>query len=574
MFDILIQDATLVDGTGTPPIRADIGVKGGRIAEVGRLSGAATRSIDAGGRLVTPGFIDIHTHYDGQASWDPFLAPTSLNGVTSLAMGNCGVGFAPARPDRHDWLIALLEGVEDIPGTALAEGLTWDWESFPDYLDALGRRRFALDIAAHLPHAALRTYVMGERGADHQQHPDAAEIAEMARLTEEALHAGALGFTTSRTFVHRSRSGENIGTLDAGRAELLGIAQALQRTGKGVIQLISDAYLTADDAFADRELDLIADLARAAGRPLSFTVQQTDEAPDRFRHIFTRVAGMVGQGLDVKAQVATRPIGVIQGLEATLNPFLFCPEWRRIGALPLAGRLSEIARPEIRATLLAQHAATHPEGFGNQIAHGFDRMFRVSDPVDYEPSADRSVAAEAAQAGRTAADYMLDLLAEDAGRRLVYMPLINYARGDLGDVHSMMTAPNTLYGLSDGGAHCGTICDASFPTSTLAIWARGNKAGSRVPLEQLVHGLTLRNAAHVGWHDRGRVAPGLRADLNIIDLDRLAVPPPEMVQDLPAGGRRLIQRPRGIDLTLCRGVTTFEDGKATGELPGVLIRAG
>lgn len=573
MLDILIRNATLVDGTGAPARRADIGVKDGKIAEVGTITTPASRTIDANGKLVTPGFVDIHTHYDGQASWDPFLAPTSLNGVTSLAMGNCGVGFAPARPDRHDWLIALLEGVEDIPGTALAEGLTWDWESFPDYLDALQRREFALDVAAHLPHAALRTYVMGDRGADHLEHPTEAEIAEMARLTEEAVNAGALGFSTSRTFVHRSRSGENIGTLEAGEAELLGIAAAMRRAGKGVIQLISDAYLTADDEFADRELDLIAQMARVSGRPLSFTVQQTDEAPDRFHHIFRRVEQMVADGLDVKCQVAPRPIGAIQGLEATLNPFLFCKEWRRIAHLPLAEKVAELGKPEIRAILLEQHAATHPEGFGALIAHGFARMFRITDPVDYEPTADRSVAAEAQKAGVSPAEYALDLLREDDGHRLLYMPLINYARGSLDDVFSMLTAPNTLYGLSDGGAHCGTICDASFPTSTIAIWAKGNKAGSAIPLEQLVHGLTRRNAAHVGWDDRGIVAPGYRADLNLIDFEGLSVPPPQLVRDLPAGGARLLQRPRGILLTLCAGVPTFENGEATGALPGKLLRS-
>jgi N-acyl-D-aspartate/D-glutamate deacylase len=573
MLDIVIRNASLVDGTGAPARTADIGVKDGLITQVGRIDTPAWRTIDAAGRLVTPGFVDIHTHYDGQASWDPFLAPTSLNGVTSIAMGNCGVGFAPARPDRHNWLIALLEGVEDIPGTALAEGLTWDWESFPDYLDALGRRTFALDVAAHLPHAALRTYVMGDRGGDHREHPTEAEIAEMARLTEEALAAGALGFTTSRTFVHRSRSGENIGTLEAGEDELLGIARAMRRAGKGVIQLISDAYLTADDAFADRELDLIEALARTSGRPLSFTVQQTDEAPDRYAHIFDRVAAMVADGLDVKCQVAPRPIGVIQGLEATLNPFLFCPEWRRIGALPLGLKVAELGKPEVRALLLAQHGQIRPEGFGTQIAHGFDRMFRVSDPVDYEPTADRSIAAEAGRAGVSPAELMLDILREDEGRRLLYMPLINYARGSLADCFAMMTAPNTLYGLSDGGAHCGTICDASFPTSTLAIWARGNRAGSRIPVEELVHGLTQRNAAHVGWTDRGVVAPGMRADLNILDMDALAVPPPELVRDLPAGGGRLLQRPRGIVLTICRGEVTFEAGAPTGALPGRLVRA-
>lgn len=573
MLDILIRGATLVDGSGAAARRADIGVKDGRIAEVGEIATPSARVIEAGGRLVTPGFVDIHTHYDGQASWDPFLAPTSLNGVTSLAMGNCGVGFAPARPDRHDWLIALLEGVEDIPGTALAEGLTWDWESFPDYLDALQRREFALDVGAHLPHAALRTYVMGDRGADHLQHPSDAEIAEMARLAEEAMHAGALGFSTSRTLVHRSRDGENIGTLEAGEAELLGIAAAMRRAGKGVIQLISDAYLTADDGFADRELDLIAKMARVSGRPLSFTVQQTDEAPDRFRHIFRRVEQMVAQGLDVKCQVAPRPIGAIQGLDATLNPFLFCPEWRRLSQLSLAEKVVELGKPDVRATLLKQHAATQPEGFGALIAHGFSRMFRITDPVDYEPAADRSVAAEAARAGLPPAEYVLDVLREEGGHRLLYMPLINYARGNLDDVFQMLTAPHTLYGLSDGGAHCGTICDASFPTSTLAIWVKGNRAGSAIPLEQLVHGLTRRNAMHVGWNDRGLVAPGYRADLNLIDFEGLSVPPPQMVRDLPAGGGRLLQRPRGILLTLCAGVPTFENGEATGLLPGRLLRS-
>lgn len=572
MLDTIIRNGHVVDGTGAPARHADIGISNGKIAEIGKISTPAARTIDAGGRLVTPGFVDIHTHYDGQASWDPFLAPTSLNGVTSLAMGNCGVGFAPARPDRHGWLIALLEGVEDIPGTALAEGLTWDWESFPDYLDALGRREFALDVGAHLPHAALRTYVMGDRGADHLEHPDESEIASMARLTEEALAAGALGFTTSRTFVHRSRSGENIGTLQSGAPELLGIAAAMQRQGKGVIQLISDAYLTADDSFANAELDLIASLARASARPLSFTVQQTDEAPDRFRHIFARVQGMVTDGLNVKTQVAPRPIGVVLGLQATLNPFITCKAWREISARPLAGRVAALQDPATRERLLAEHAALTPEGFGLLIAWGYSRMFRVSDPVDYEPSADRSVAAEAAQAGVSPAEWLLDMLCEEDGRRLLYMPLINYARGDLGDVYSMLTAPNTLYGLSDGGAHCGTICDASFPTSTLALWMKGNKAGASIPLEQLVHGLTLRNAAHVGWHDRGALKPGLRADLNIIDADLLALPPPEMIHDLPAGGGRLMQRPRGISLTLCQGVVTFENGMATGALPGRLIR--
>jgi N-acyl-D-aspartate/D-glutamate deacylase len=573
MYDCLIRGAQIVDGTAAPAFTGDVAITQGRIAAVGKLGGAARRTIDADGLTLTPGFIDLHTHYDGQASWDSALAPTSLNGVTTIAMGNCGVGFAPARTDMHEALIALLEGVEDIPGTALAEGLTWDWESFPDYLDALGRRQFSMDVAAHLPHAALRTYVMGERGADHKAHPTVAEAETMARLVREGLRAGALGFSTSRTFVHRSRSGENIGTLEAGEAELLAIAGALRAEGKGVIQLISDAYLTPDDDFAARELALIKELAQTSGRPLSFTVQQTDEAPDRYRHIFGEVEAMVAAGLDVKAQVAPRPIGVVLGLGATLNPFLFTPAFRPLLHASLAERVAAFRDPAFRARALEDHKSAPPPGFGTLIARGFSRMFRVSDPVDYEPSADRSVEAEAAARGLSPAAYLLDLLLEDDGRRLLYLPLVNYARQNLDDVHSMLTAPNTLFGLSDGGAHCGTICDASFPTSTLAIWRRGNKAGKAIPLETLVHGLTQRNALHVGWRDRGVIAPGLRADLNLLDPDALALPPPEMVHDLPAGGGRLLQRPRGFHLTMCAGRVTHEGGEATGDLPGRLIRA-
>lgn len=573
MFDILIRNATLVDGTGAGPRAADVAVRDGQIAAVGQVEGTARREIEAHGLLLTPGFVDIHTHYDGQASWDSMLAPSSFHGVTTIAMGNCGVGFAPARPGTHGWLISLLEGVEDIPGTALAEGLTWDWETFPDYLDALARRNFALDVAAHLPHAALRTYVMGERGASHLEHPTAAEIAEMAQLVEDAVTAGALGFSTSRTIVHRTSKGANLGTLKAGEPELLAMAAAMKRAGRGVIQLISDAYLDESDEFAEHELDLIEKIAATAERPVSFSLQQPDSAPDRYRRILQRVQQMVDAGLDVKCQVAPRPIGALQGLGATLNPFLFCQEWRRIGQLPLAERLAELGKDTVRQTLLAQHATTFPEGFGGLIAHRFDRMFRMTDPVDYEPLAEHSLAAEAEKAGVTPAEYVLDVLREEDGRRLIYMPLINYVRGSLDDVYEMLASPNSLYGLSDGGAHCGTICDASFPVSTLAIWVKGNRNGHRLSLPELVHGLTQRNALHMGWTDRGVVAPGYRADLNLIDFHQLAVSPPRMVHDLPAGGGRLMQNPTGIELTICAGVVTFENGKATGELPGRLVRA-
>ncbi len=572
MFDLVIRNGTVVDGTGKARFRADVAVQGGRIVEVGKVTGAARRTIDADGLLVTPGFVDIHTHYDGQVSWDSLLAPSSINGVTSIAMGNCGVGFAPARVDKHDWLISLLEGVEDIPGAALAEGLTWDWESFPDYMDALAKRSYAVDVGAQIPHAALRCFVMGERGANHEEHPTEGEIAEMARLTRQSLEAGALGFTTSRTFAHRTRDGANIGTLTAGQRELVGILGALKESGKGVIQLISDAYLTPDDTFADTEMSLIANMAKATGRPLSFSLQQTDDAPDRWRFILERVQAMVAGGLDVKAQVAPRPIGVIESFSTTVNPFFMTPAYRELLALPLEARLLKLAEPEVRARLIAQHREAHPGGLLEGLAHSFNRMHRLTDPADYEPSEDNSIAAEARRLGKEPVDHAYDVLLEEGGHRLLYMPLVNYARGHLGDVHGMMTAPNTLFGLSDGGAHCGTICDGSFPTTTLGLWSKGSKAGLSIPLEHLVHGYTQRNAAHVGWMDRGVVAPGMLADLNIIDLDQLSLSPPRVVQDLPAGGSRLLQTARGYRWTIKNGLVTFENGEHLGDLPGRLVR--
>lgn len=572
MHDIVIRGGSIVDGTGRAAACGDIAIEGQHIVEVGRISAPARRVIDADGLLVTPGFVDIHTHYDGQASWDQLLAPSSQHGVTSLVMGNCGVGFAPARTDSHDWLIALLEGVEDIPGSALAEGLTWDWESFPEYLDALDRRRFAVDVGAQMPHAALRAYVMGERGGDSAEAPDEAEIDHMRSLTREAIRHGALGFTTSRTIQHRSRSGHAIGTLTASRAELTGIAGALKEANAGVIQLISDTYLSPDEEFAAQEMDLIVDLARAAGRPLSFTVQQPDHAMDRWKYLLQRIDAAQAEGIDIKGQVAPRPIGAVIGLMATVNPFLFCAAYREVGRLPLAERVRVLRAPERRAAILAEHAALQLSEFALVLSRGFARMFRLRDPIDYQPEVGDSLLAEAQRADRDPAAHVYDVMLEDDGRTLIYMPLINYARGDLADVYAMMTGRHVLYGLSDGGAHCNTICDASFPTSTLALWSRGDKGGRRIPLEELVHGYTQRNARHVGWWDRGVIAPGYLADINLIDPDRLTLSPPELVGDLPAGGTRLMQTSPGYLMTLKSGAPTFEASRHTGATPGRLVR--
>jgi N-acyl-D-aspartate/D-glutamate deacylase len=572
MLDLVVKDGVIVDGTGRNRFRGDVGISGARIVEVGSVGTRAARTLRAEGRLITPGFVDIHTHFDGQASWDPVLAPSSIHGVTSIAMGNCGVGFAPARPDKHDWLIALLEGVEDIPGTALAEGLTWDWESFPEYLDALERRTFALDVGAHFPHAALRAYVMGERGGDHSVHPTDDEVAEMEHLTFEALEAGALGFSTSRTIAHQSRNGRNIGTLQASERELLGAARALRRAGRGVIQLISDAYLTEDESFAKAELALIHRLADVSGRNVSFTVQQTDGDPDRWRVLMAAARHMNDSGMAVRAQVAPRPVGVILSLASSANPFGATPTYRELRLRPFAERMAALQMPETKARILAEYRDMKVEGMAALFTRSFFRMFRMGNPVDYEPAADSSLQAEATRLGRDAAEYAYDVFLEEGGHQVVYFPILNYARGALGDVFEMMIDSNSLFGLSDAGAHCGAISDGSFPTTALALWSRGNRAGQKIPVETLVNGYTQRNASHVGWLDRGVVAPGYLADLNVIDLDNLSVSTPKLVADLPAGGARYMQTASGYRWTVKRGKVTFDEGMHTGDLPGRLQR--
>lgn len=575
MADLVIRNGTVVDGTGAPPVPADVCVSDGVITAVGAVHERGDREIDADGLLVTPGFVDIHTHFDGQVTWDPIVAPSSLHGVTTIAMGNCGVGFAPARPDRHDWLIGLLEGVEDIPGTALSEGLTWGWESFPEYLDVLAGIPHTVDVGVHVPHAALRTYVMGDRGADHTAAPSDDELARMAALLREGLDAGALGFATSRTDVHRTKDGVNIGTLTAGERELLTLAAVMREAGTGVTQLISDAYQSPDDGFADREVDLMEAFARTSSRPLSFTVQQPYHAPERWRHLFARVADMRAAGLDVKPQVAPRPIGVLLGLEATASPFLFTASYHDIAHLPVEARVAALRDPERRRRILDEHAqmrAGLPDGLFKQISSGWDTMFPLTDPVDYELDADWSFGARARAAGADPAAMVYDALLEDGGRRLLYLPLFNFAHGNFDDIHEMIATPFSLFGLSDAGAHCGAICDASMTTSTLVLWGRDRKRGERIPIEWLVHGHTQRTAAHVGWMDRGVVAPGYVADLNVIDFDALACRTPRLVHDLPAGGRRLMQEATGYRYTVKAGAVTFEDGEHTGALPGTLLR--
>ena len=562
MHDLAIRGGTLVDGSGRERFAGDLAIAGGRIAEVGRVVGAARREIDATGLLVTPGFVDVHTHYDGQATWDPLLTPSSWHGVTTIVMGNCGVGFAPVRAHERERLIQLMEGVEDIPGTALHEGIHWEWESFPEYLDALSRRRFALDVAAQLPHAAVRTYVMGERGADHVQVPNPDEIAAMARLAREAVLAGALGFSTSRTVNHRSSDGRHTPSLTATRDELVGIARGLGEAGRGVFEIVCD--------FVDLEAEfaLLRAMVEASGRPMSITTLQNDARPAQWRQLLALIDEAARAGLPMRAQVAPRAVGVLLGLTATLNPFQSHASFQQVAGLPLAEQVARLRDPELRRRLLAEPPAAAFAMFGA----GFDRIFALGDPPDYEPSPEQSVAARARALGLAPAELALDLLLERDGRALLYRPVMNYTDSNFDAVREMLLHERSVPGLGDGGAHVGLISDGSFPTTLLAHWARDRKRGERLPLEWLVKRQTADTAALVGLADRGRLAPGLRADVNLIDFDALAVRAPEIAHDLPAGGRRLVQRATGYAKTLVAGEITMENGEPTGALPGRLVR--
>ena len=557
MHDLVIRNGTIIDGSGGEPVVGDVAIDGSTISAVGTVDDKGRREIDAGDHLVTPGFVDIHTHYDGQVSWDPLLAPSSWHGVTTLVMGNCGVGFAPVRPDRHEWLIGLMEGVEDIPGTALAEGITWDWESFPEYLDAIEAVPHAVDIGAQMPHGALRTYVMGERGALREDASDD-EIDEMARLTAEAVRAGALGFTTSRTKRHRAADGSYTPTLTASPRELVAIAAAMGRAGGGVFELVSDLQ------DLDAEFALFREMAATSGRPLSVTINQHDSDPDLFRRVLKLVEQAVDEGVHMRAQVAGRPIGVLMGVETSFHPFLLTPSWQEVATLPGAERVARLADPELRERIVAETAASSKTNW--------TKVFPLGDPPDYEPPPDTSVAAIAERERRRPEDVAYDVMIANGGTEFLYLPLFNYSQFDLEPTREMLTHPYSLLGLSDGGAHCGAICDASVPTSMLTLWGRDRTRGERLPLPWLVHKQTRETAEAVGLLDRGLLAPGLRADVNVIDFDNLRLHRPQMVHDLPAGGRRLIQKADGYTATIVAGEVTFEDGEHTGALPGKLIR--
>jgi N-acyl-D-aspartate/D-glutamate deacylase len=570
MHDIVIRGGTIIDGTGKPPFTADLAIEGARIVGVGGRQGPARRDIDATGLLVTPGWVDAHTHYDGQAMWDPLLAPSCWHGVTTAIFGNCGVGFAPVRPQHRAALMELMEGVEEIPGVVLADGLTWDWETFPDFLDALERRPRAIDIAAQLAHHPLRVYVMGDR-AIRLEAANVDDIAEMRRLTIDALRAGAFGFTTSRTDSHKTPIGEMVPSRYAGSEELLGIGSALGAVGSGAFGMNSDF----DDE--DAELAWITQLAQETGRPVWFLLTDRYDDPGRWRRLLTGAHAARAKGAHVTAQIAGRPIGVMMGIGTALNPFSLRPSYREVDGLRIAEQRKRLADPDLRRRILAEKPSAEEVSrlaqFRQLITTRWDRFFVMTDPPDYEPAAEMSVAAIAAREGRTPDEVAYDYLTQ-AADRFLFFPVVNYVQGDHEPIRAMLTDPATLLGLSDGGAHCASIVDAGVPTFMLVHWARDRRRGPRLPLELLVKRQTSETADFFGLSDRGRLAPGLRADVNLIDFDGLRLYQPELVSDLPAGGRRFVQRVDGYKTTLVAGIPIFEQGEHTGALPGRLVRAG
>jgi N-acyl-D-aspartate/D-glutamate deacylase len=563
--DLVIRGGRVVDGSGAAVRSADVAVDGAVITTVGRVAERGRTEIDADGALVAPGFVDIHTHYDGQATWDDELAPSSWHGVTTVVMGNCGVGFAPVRPADHERLIELMEGVEDIPGTALHEGLSWNWETFPEFLDAVAARPRDLDLGAQVPHGALRLHVMGERGA-RREPATPADIAAMAELARDAVSAGALGFTTSRTLNHRSSRGELTPTLTAEADELVGIAEALGSIGAGVLQVVSDFI------DLDAEFDTLRLMAERSSRPISISVAQSPVRPDDWKVLLDRMAVATAEGVTMRGQVATRAVGLLFGFEATLNPFMLAPAWAELRDLPTAERTARLQRPDVRRALLDDMAVDrHGSLIGSRLIDRFELMYPLGDPPDYEPDVSSSVAAVAAREGRSPAEVAYDLMLADDGRGLLYLPALNFVNGSLDSVGRQLAHPASVAGLSDGGAHVGTICDVSFPTTLLQWWGRDRPSG-RLPIELLVHKQTRATAETVGLLDRGLLAPGYRADVNVIDFDRLRLRAPEIHHDLPAGGRRLLQRAEGYRHTFVAGVEIRRDGESTGARPGRLVR--
>lgn len=570
MHDMVIRGGTIVDGTGAARFTGDIAIDNGLISQVGKVSGSGRQEIDASGLIVAPGWVDVHTHYDGQATWDQEMAPSSWHGVTTVIMGNCGVGFAPAKPDRHEWLISLMEGVEDIPGTALSEGMSWNWETFPEYLDELERLPRTVDIGTHVPHGAVRAYVLGDR-EQPGAIPTAEDIAEMSRIVEEGVRAGALGFSTSRTVLHRSIDGELVPGTTATAEELIEIGRGMGRVGYGVFEMASDLVREWD------EFGWMGKLSRETGLPVTFAALQSIAKEQPLDEQIRRMRAENDNGANIVAQIALRGNGIIMAWQGTVHPFRLRPSWQAIAELPWAEQKVKLLDPAFKAQLLSEsddysQVPEELKGVAWIVSSGWAMQFEMDDDFDYEPQADASIATRSAAKGVTPDEYAYDMLCANEGTGFIYLPLLNYADGNLDFLEALQESEDTVNSLSDGGAHCGTICDAASPTFMLQHWVRDRKRGKRISLENAVKRQCRDTAVLYGLEDRGLLAPGYLADINIIDLDRIKLGKPWLAFDLPAGGKRLLQRAEGYRYTIKSGEVTFKDGASLGVYPGGLIR--
>ncbi|WP_339690995.1 D-aminoacylase [uncultured Parasphingorhabdus sp.] len=568
MHDLVIRGGTVVDGTGGAPFVADVAIDGDRVSLVGTVAAQGREEIDASGKIVTPGFVDVHTHYDGQATWDDEMAPSSWHGITTVVMGNCGVGFAPARPDRHEWLINLMEGVEDIPGTALAEGMSWNWETFPEYLDELERMPRTVDVATHVPHGAVRAYVLGDREKPGAV-PTQDEIDQMSQIVEDGLKAGALGFSTSRTILHRSIDGELVPGTTATKEELIGIGRAMGRVGYGVFEMASDLNKEWD------EFGWMGDLSRETGLPVTFAALQSIAKEQSLDEQISNMRAENDNGANIVAQIALRGNGIVMAWQGTVHPFVRQPSWMAMEELSWDEKYAKLKDPAFKAQLLNE-SAEMPEQVDivpvfMVITQGWPMQFEMDPDFNYEPQADESIASRAAAAGKSGAEYAYDLMMADDGKGFIYLPLLNYMDGNLDFLETLQQADDTVNSLSDGGAHCGTICDAASPTFMLEYWVKNRTRGT-ISIENAIKRQCLDTSRLYGLNDRGVLKAGYLADVNVIDMERIKLGKPWLAFDLPAGGKRLLQKADGYDYTIKSGQVTFKGGVVTDKRPGGLIR--
>ena len=566
-YDLIIRGGTVVDGSGEAKFIGDIAIKGDKIAAVGEISGEAVQEIDATGMIVTPGWVDVHTHYDGQATWDPLLAPSSWHGVTTVVMGNCGVGFAPVRPEHHDYLIELMEGVEDIPGAALAEGIDWQWESFPEYLDALEQQQRTIDVATQVPHGAIRAYVMGERCNTQDDLPTDEELRQMQALVREGIEAGALGFSSSRTWLHKDKHGIHVPGTFAGSDEMLALGLSMKGLDHGIFEMVSD-HLGDDDEWA-----WIKQFAAETGRPI--TLVATSAAAFEGNKMYNIAEAARAQGIEVRPQIAGRPTGVLHGLQSNFHIFALTPTFaQRLADLPLEEMVAAMSEPATKAQVLSEVDGDRRMAITGSLNDLMWQVFPLGDTPNYEPDREQSVAGIANAAGRDPFEVMYDLLISNGGTELFYQPLGGYHTYNFDHFKTSMSHPNILFGLSDGGAHCGIIADAGMPSFILTHWARDRQKGEQFELEFLVRKLSRDTAEAYGLTDRGLLQPGYLADINVIDFEALSLHRPEAVFDLPTGGKRLVQKVDGYRYIIKSGKPIFKNNEHTGALPGKLVRGG